>query len=253
MLYKEDLNRAFHQLFADPQSISLLGYKWRGKLYFDCVMMMGCRIAPYICQRTTDIATYIQANRGFFLLNYVDDFIGAEYHSRVLQAHRSLTNVIDRVGLIRSEKKLVKPTHCIEFIGNLVDTVTMTVGIIPSRQAEIVKELEVWRTRRQCSRGQLESLVGKLQFISNCVKSGRLFIFRLLEQLCHMKRGKLYNLSAEARRDIKWWYLFVPQFDGTSVLWLLDVYEVDAEFATDACLLTMGAVRKDQYIRERFP
>ena len=183
----------------------------------------------------------------------MDDFIGVEYCSRVFQAHRSLTDVIEEVGLIRSTKKSGKSTQCIEFIGNLVDTVTMTVGIIPSRQAEIVKELEVWRMRKQCSRGQLETLVGKLQFISNCVKSDRLFISRLLEQLCHMKRGKLYNLSAEARRDIKWWYYFVPQFNGTLVLWLLYVCEVDEEFVTDACLLAMGAERRDQYIRERFP
>ena len=55
LLYKEDMSRAFWQLFASPESVPLLGYRWRSHYYFDVVMVMGCRIAPYICQRTTSM------------------------------------------------------------------------------------------------------------------------------------------------------------------------------------------------------
>ena len=39
--FKEDLDRAFRQLRGDPKSAPLLGYKWRGRFYFDLVMVMG--------------------------------------------------------------------------------------------------------------------------------------------------------------------------------------------------------------------
>ena len=68
-----------------------------------------------------------------------------------------------------------------------------------------------------------------------------------------MDRGKYYKLTEEVRKDIRWCYLYLPQFTGTSILWLLDVFEVDAEFASDACLVALGAVCQNEYICARFP
>ena len=87
LFYKEDLERAFRQLFACPGSVPLLGFRWRTKYYFDLVMAMGCTIAPYICQRTTNMIVYLHEQMGYFLLNYVDDFIGVEFQSRAIKAH----------------------------------------------------------------------------------------------------------------------------------------------------------------------
>ena len=39
-LFREDLDRAFCQLFAEPGSVPLLGYRWRNVYYFDVVMVM---------------------------------------------------------------------------------------------------------------------------------------------------------------------------------------------------------------------
>ena len=58
-MYKEDMDRAFRQLPVDFKTVPLLGFQWRGLYYFDLVMMMGCHIAPYICQRTTNMLTYL--------------------------------------------------------------------------------------------------------------------------------------------------------------------------------------------------
>ena len=158
-LYKEDLD--FRQLFANFSSASLLGFKWRGKYYFDLVMMVGCRIAPYICQRTTNCITYIHESRRHFLLNYVDDFLGAEYRFKVQEAHSLLIELLQEVGISRSAKKLVPPTQQLEFIGNLVDANAMTLGVIPTRCQEIVQQLEVWRYKSSCTHNQLEITVSQ--------------------------------------------------------------------------------------------
>ena len=211
-LYKEDLNAAFQQLFADPISVPLLGYRWRGLYYFDLVMVMGCRIAPYICQRTTNMITYLQKEMEYFLINYVDDFLGIEYESKVWEAHAAFIRLLDSLKIGRLVKKSVPPLQTVEFIGNLVDAESMTIGVTPGRKIEVLKELEAWKQKKSCTRRQLESLIGKLQFMSNCIKPGRLFISRLLNFMKGLKRDKYYYLDEEIRKDIKWWYCFSQAF-----------------------------------------
>ena len=52
-IFKRDLRRTYRQLVIDPGDIHLMGYKWKGYIYFDLVLTMGLRSAAYICMRTT--------------------------------------------------------------------------------------------------------------------------------------------------------------------------------------------------------
>ena len=253
LFYKEDLDRAFRQYVADPGDIPLLGYKWKGGYYFDQVMMMGCRIAPYIAQRVSDCITYIHMLMGYFLLNYVDDFMGVEYASKAYQAHGALVRTLRDVGLHRSAKKSVPPSVIIEFLGNLFNSEKMTIGVTPQRVHELMILLEQWRFKSCTTRRELESLIGKLQFISNCIKSGRLFVSRLLWQLKFMDRRRSYELSEFARQDIRWWYLYLPTFTGETIMWFTDHTECDQELAVDACLSAAGGCFAHQCFTVKFP
>ena len=189
----------------------------------------------------------------YFLLNYVDDFIGCEYESRVEDTHKALIRLLDNIGIDRSVKKSVAPTQVIDFLGNLVNTIDMTIGVTPNRKTEILAELERWKFKKDCKRREVESLIGKLQFMSNCIRPGRLFISRMLADMKRMCRDRWYSVSEEMRKDLKWWYLFLPGFHGTSILWLLEKCEVDGEMSMDACLEAMGGMCSNEYIRCRFP
>ena len=140
----------------------------------------------------------------------------------------------------------------IEFIGNLVDAINFTIGITPQRKIDIMKELNRWRFKINTTRRELEVLVGKLQFISNCLRPGRLFMSRLLNELKAMKRDTQYVLTPEVRKDIMWWYLMVPKFDGTAIMWLIDEETIDQEMATDSCLIGAGGVHGQEYYRVQF-
>ena len=47
-MFKIDLSRYFRQIPLDPGDYSLIGYVINGKIYFDKVLPMGMRSAPYI-------------------------------------------------------------------------------------------------------------------------------------------------------------------------------------------------------------
>ena len=59
LMFKVDLSRYFRQLPLDLGDYSLIGYIIEGKIYFDKVLPMGMRTAPYIAQRVTDAIAYI--------------------------------------------------------------------------------------------------------------------------------------------------------------------------------------------------
>ena len=194
ILLWKDLDRAFCQLFGCLSTVPLLGYRWRGQYYFDLVMVMGCRIAPYICQRTTNMLAYLHQKLEYFIVNYVDDFLTVEYASRALQSHQTFIRLLDSLAVAGSTQKSVAPTQVIEFVGNLVDTANMSLGVTPQRKIDVLKELERWRHKPTCTSAQLEPLIGKLQFMSTVIRPRCLFVSRLLLEMKSMKRGAIIAL-----------------------------------------------------------
>ena len=55
MGWRKDMTRAFHQVPLDPLFYCYLGIYWMGALFFDKAVVMGCRSAPYACQRMTNV------------------------------------------------------------------------------------------------------------------------------------------------------------------------------------------------------
>ena len=127
-MFKIDLSRYFRQLPLDPGDYSLIGYIIDNKLYFDKVLPMGMRTAPYIAQRITNAIKHIHKQLGYFLLNYVDDFLGAEDQEIIWQAYNHLTQLLDKLKVDTAPEKRVPPTTRLEFLGITMDSQTMTMG-----------------------------------------------------------------------------------------------------------------------------
>ena len=179
-LFKIDLSRYFRQLPLDPGDYSLIGYVIDDDIYFDKVLPMGMRTAPYIAQRVSNALTYIHRQMGYFLLNYVDDFVGAEIKNIIHKAYTFLTNLLRDLRVDTSPDKVVPPTTRLEFLGITFDTITMTMEIPPEKLQEISQETSKWLLKTKASRKEAESLIGKLQFVAKCVRAGRVFISRLI-------------------------------------------------------------------------
>ena len=200
-MFKIDLSRYFRQIPLDPGDYSMIGYVINGDIYFDKVLPMGMRSAPYIAQRITNAITHIHRQMQFFLLNYVNDFVGAEHKNNIWKAYNHLSKLLKDLQVDTSQEKMVPPTTRLEFLGITFDSLTMTMEISEDKMEEIKQELESWLTKTQARRREVESLVGKLQFLAKCVKAGRIFLSRLINWIRAMDRGKNYTVRLEARKD----------------------------------------------------
>ena len=122
--------------------------------------------------------------------------------------------------------------------------------VSPDKLQDVQAELQTWLLKTTARRKEVESLVGKLQFLAKCVKAGRTFLGRLIQWIRTMDRRDMYPVPLEARKDS-----MVEQVH-TDLQWSLTslaVPTIDKLIATDACPKGYGGTMENEYFRGRFP
>lgn len=256
LMYKRDLKRAYRQLFVDPGEVHKLCYKWQGKIYADKVLPMGLRSAAYICQRTTSAVVYMYRQEGHDAVVFLDDFGGAEVPDKAKEAEQDLDDLLDDLGLGQAHNKRKTGSTKMPFLGILFDSCRMTMEVDADRMVELKTLLRDWIGKSKASRKELESLVGKLNFVAKCVRPGRAFMNRMFDALAEWPHDRReYELSVDLLMDIHWWEVFLPRYSGVSLVPPNHWMEVDSIIETDACLSGCGGINYilREYFHTKFP
>ena len=106
VMWKRDLARYFRQIPIDPADWELFGFQWGGLFYWNKMLVMGHRAAPYIAQRVSNALAYIHSKGGWFVFNYIDDFLGVEHITRAHLAFMQFAEMLEAVGVQESSAKL---------------------------------------------------------------------------------------------------------------------------------------------------
>ena len=253
-VFKKDLKRAYRQFPIDPKDYKFLGFLWDQALYFDTRFPFGLRSSAMICQSTTRAVIYIFTQEGFSADAYLDDFYGAEYPSVAPTAFERLQNLFDELGLQSSPEDNCLPSTQMICLGILVDTVRMVFEVPQDRLLEPHEELLQWSTFADFAKSQLQALLGKLSFVSACVKPGRIFMSRLLNCLRTLQPHRSrFPISSEMLADINWWLTFLPSFNGTALTQLRPSDFQEVLFTCDSSLHRGGATYFDECITFGFP
>ncbi|VDI21536.1 Hypothetical predicted protein [Mytilus galloprovincialis] len=234
-IFKRDLRRAYRQFPLDPKDYNLVGFSWRNHIFVDRVLPMGLKSSAYICQRITNAVSYIVKKFGVEVINYLDDFAGADSPDTADNSFQILKQVLDNCGV-------------------WFDTEKMTLEVTPARLTEILALVNAWLFKSKVFRKEVQSLIGKLNFIASCVKPGRIFISRILNFLREfVSDDQCLELSEEFKKDIFWRSEFLLIFNGISILSLEEWTEPDQFFSCDACLSGCGGISSSQYFHCAFP
>ena len=213
---------------------------------------MGSRSAAYCCRCTTNAITYIYHNHGFDDVNYLDDLGAAEVDSRAEEAYDCLGWILDTIGIDESKGKAMPPAFVIVFLGILINAITMMLEITEERRKEIRNLLQQWMEKRSASLIELQSLIGKLSFVCSTVCAGRVFISRLINQIHKYPKNGNRRLNKDMKMDIAWWYHFMSEFDGISII-PEDWSTPNTIFATDATLNMCRAWSEPEFFKAKFP
>jgi hypothetical protein len=75
---------------------------------------------------------------------------------------------------------------------------------LQQRLAEISQLVLDWLTKQVCNNKELQSLLGKLNFVSQCVRPGRIFVNILLNWLREIPEKGQISIPDDFKLDLCW-------------------------------------------------
>ena len=128
----------------------------------------------------TSAVVYIYTKWGYFAINYLDDLGGADHEYRADEAFASLKKLLVDFGLVEAYNKSYPPAHVMVFLGIEVNSILLTLRIPWEKFCEILELLEIWENKVRATRKETQQLAGSLNFAARCVRSGRVYLARIL-------------------------------------------------------------------------
>ena len=114
-----------------------------------------------------------------------------------------------------------------------------------------------WLSKETATLKELQSLIGKLNYVAACVQPGRIFISRLLNWLRQINqnfsRYEHVDVPCEVKKDLFWWNRFLDVYNGISIMLYDDWSNPDEVFSTDACLSGIGGFFDGAYFHKSYP
>ena len=227
LLWKRDLSRWFLQLPVDPADYDKLGFVWRGKFWWFVSFVWGCRHAGYAGQRVSSAILHILKKKGsalgcselFNAVVYMDDFAGCESGTRATDAFEALGSLLVELGIQESVDKACSPSTTMKFLGVEFDTISMSMRVDEAKLQEITALSKTWARKTVATKQQLQSILGKLMWVSKVVRFSRCFVARIISILKGLRTQKQkVTLNEETRKDFLWWSEFLPVFNGVEML-----------------------------------
>lgn len=219
--WKADLSRAYRQLRVDPLDTPLLGLAFREKVYVDLCPSFGCRSSSASCQRVASAVVYLMRKQGWHVLAFLDDFAGIEVsESQAQQAYGHFLQLTSELGLQLAVEKCAPPTQVIQWLGYDINIPRMILSIPQEKMHQILQECKRWANRAKASKTMIQSLVGRLIHIANCIPHARKFVTRILSTLRYMSAAdqSWTSISTEFKTDVAWFLNYAHNSNGLTLI-----------------------------------
>lgn len=249
LLAKVDIASAYRCIPIRAADQPLLGCHWRGRFYFHRALPFGLGPSAALFERYSSLTHWVLAMVFGLcaIAHFLDDFfmVCGSDAARARGLLAVLLGVFRLLGWPIAAQKVKGPCTSLDYLGIVVDTVTMTASLSAARLARLRATAAAWLARDSCTRRELESLVGTLSFAAKVVRPGRAFLRRLFNLLRrHRDSQRRFALDRGSRADLRWWHAFAAAWNGVSLLY--EATWSDARTAlhlqTDACPSGAGAV-----------
>ena len=146
--------------------------------------MWGCRHAGLNGQRVSNAVSEIHRelglknqNSNFNILNYSDDYAGAELTLESASlSFSALSTLLSDLGLEESLDKAVPPCTTMVYLGVEFDSIKMEMRIGEDKYLELRSDLLSWSRKTVASKQEIQSILGKLMWVSRAVRHSRAFV-----------------------------------------------------------------------------
>ena len=252
LLAKFDVESTYRHVPVLYDDHYLLGMKWQVKYFIDLALPFGLRSALYIFLSFADLLVWILThNYGInFLLHYLDDFHTLGPHnSPVCQNNvNTCVQLFSEWGIPLHPDKLEGPSTCLMVLGIELDSMMLQARLPQDKFGRIAALLESWSLTQNCTRKELESLIGHLQHACKVIPQGRNFLWRMINLLSAFRRdGHPIKRNQYFHLDLSRWREFFHSWDGFSFL-LSPQWAPSPDVSSDAAgALGYGAIFDNEW------
>lgn len=230
LLAKRDIKSAFRLLPINPCDFNLLGMKVQGAIYIDLNLPFGVSCAPFYFEVfSTFIHWLVKTLSGLPSLDhYLDDFIFGwpDETNDCGILLKTFHTICNGIGVPINEEKSVGPTTVLIFLGLEIDSCKVIIRIPLVKIEELKSLLSRYVNKKKITLGDLQSLVGKLCFFGQAIRSSRAFLRRFYDSMSGLEI-KFYKLriTQGMREDFLMWLSFLSEFNGLCPISEKDWYE----------------------------
>ncbi|XP_072306544.1 uncharacterized protein [Eucyclogobius newberryi] len=238
-LSKADIKNAFKVLPIHPDFWRFFGVCWKGAFYFAVRLTFGCKSSPKLFDCLSEALCWILLNKHDvpFLVHLLDDFLlVSPISSPPARDLLTLKNVFSSLGVPLLEEKTLGPSTSLEFLGITLDTVKYQASLPTEKLNRISLLLSNFLVAISCSKRQLLSLLGHLNFAMRIIPQGRAFISHLLTLASSVKSlHSVIILSKSVKSELRFWHLLLSNWNGIT-LFYRDIISapLDISLFTDA-------------------
>ena len=250
-----DLRHAYYSVNIAEKDRKYLCFQWKAKIFQYTCLPNGITSAPRIFTKLMKPVFSTLRKFGHKNSAYIDDslLIGDSFDE-------CSKNVQDTVFLLKhlgffvhDKKSVFVPTQKITYLGNIIDTFSMTV-YLPQEKVKRIKE-ECWSLmiKKIVSIRVLAKVIGILVSSFSAVEYGPLH-YRVLEkrkiEALKDKHGNFdsnINLNSAMKYELEWWYKNIETQSR-----VINHGNPNFSITTDASLDGWGAIKNEEYINGRW-
>ncbi|KAL0861715.1 hypothetical protein ABMA27_009196 [Loxostege sticticalis] len=178
-----DLQDAYFLINMHESSKKYLRFKFEQHTYeFQC-LPFGLSSAPYIFTKLLKPVVSYLRSKGFFIVNYLDDFLclGSSY-SDCLNCVTETVNLLTNLGfVINHQKSQLIPSQCQQFLGFELNSLNMTIGLPLEKRKKILNLLKDVAKRKNIIIREFAKLLGVLTSACPAIAYGWMYT-KLLER-----------------------------------------------------------------------
>ncbi|XP_033731470.1 uncharacterized protein LOC117344735 [Pecten maximus] len=257
-LIKTDISDAFKLLPIKPSLWPLHGISWEGDFYFFVRLVFGSRSSPKIFDNLSEAICWIARHmyRIKHVLHLLDDFIVLE--PKLADAQDTMTKflrIFHNLGVPIALHKTAGPCTCLEYLGVCLDSEKMEARLPVEKIDRIREILNSFSQRKTCTKRELLSLLGHMNFASRVIRPGRSFVSHLIKLSTSV--SKLHHhvtLTSAVRSDLVMWSNFLSSWNGVSFFMDDNItLAADIYIFTDSTCTSFGGIHGASWFQGYFP
>ncbi|CAC5415268.1 unnamed protein product [Mytilus coruscus] len=125
--------------------------------------------------------------------------------------------VFNSLKILLSAHKTVGPSTSLEYLGIILDSMHMIAKLPDKKLVRIKDMLYSYLNRRSCTKREMLSLLGHLNYECKVIISGRSFVSYLLTLAHSVKElNHHFTITKGCRDDMAMWFKFLSQWNGIS-------------------------------------